>query len=337
MRLPFVLLFLTSTGLAQADTQLKTEEGCAIVLKEGEDFKAASWSGKCKNGKINGVGKLRLKSGDASDYDVEDWSEYKDGLWAFPEISLNNVSATINKPTRSLLNLEECKSNPKCRIILQAAFKSGLKPLDPSIGLDMPALDSSENSKDASSKKSTAVVDAGKSAKGKPSSHLSIINLCNSSGCGNTFLHYENGQDPQVITLGYFSRTNGSIYTVSSEMKECTVGWTAHVMGWNQNPDRSASGMVCGAVSAERSLNAAFEKCNQAGSLDCKTASVVDMQWAYWDGSYPADPNPEYEMKSKGSPSSVGGQGGGGCRVYDQNLISCAEYSSIVRSIGVGH
>lgn len=60
------------------------------------------------------------------------------------------------------------------------------------------------------------------------------------------------------------------------------------------------------------------------------------MQWAFWDGSYPADPNPEYEMKSKGSPSSVGGVGGGGCRVYDQDLISCEKYKSIVRSVGVG-
>lgn len=153
MRLSLALVFLTVTGFAQADTLLKTREGCAVVLKEGEEFDAASWSGKCKNGKIDGVGKLLLKSKNASDYDSEEWAEYKSGLWAYPEVSLNATAAAINKPTRTLLNLEDCKSIPKCRIVLQAAFEGGLKPVDPSISLDVPALASTEAGNVASNKK----------------------------------------------------------------------------------------------------------------------------------------------------------------------------------------
>lgn len=120
-------------------------------------------------------------------------------------------------------------------------------------------------------------------------------------------------------------------------IKDCTVGWTANVGGINPTSGQKASAIICGAVSAERALTAGFEKCNENGSFNCKTAPIIDVQWAYWDGSYPADPNPEYEMKSKGSNSSIGGVGGGGCRLYDQNLISCEEYKSILRSVGVGH
>ncbi|WP_146024518.1 MULTISPECIES: hypothetical protein [unclassified Pseudomonas] len=327
MRIALVLLFLTATQFAQADTLLKTKEGCAIVLNDGEDFDGASWSGKCKNGKIDGVGRLQMKSRGSSDYDTEEWAEYKDGRWAFPEVSLNAIGAAINKPTRSLLNLEECKSNPKCRIVLQAALEGGLKPSDPSISLEMPAVASSEAGNAVSHKKNTKA----------PASHLSIVNICHQgAACGRQFLHYENGQDPLIITPGYFSRTNGSIVTLSYVIKECNVGWTATVGSFNQNPERQANAMVCGAISAERALTAVFEECNKNASFNCKTASIVDMQWAFWDGSYPADPNPEYEMKSKGSPSSVGGVGGGGCRVYDQDLISCEKYKSIVRSVGVG-
>ncbi|MBH3447492.1 hypothetical protein I5S84_01375 [Pseudomonas putida] len=96
MRIALVLLFLTATQFAQADTLLKTKEGCAIVLNEGEDFDGASWSGKCKNGKIDGVGRLQMKSRGSSDYDTDEWAEYKDGRWAFPEVSLNAIGAAIN-------------------------------------------------------------------------------------------------------------------------------------------------------------------------------------------------------------------------------------------------
>lgn len=370
MKIALLLLVLLGMQEAQANEAefVKTKEGCSVMLEVITIVDSVSWSGKCVDGRIEGVGIATYVKGNKKISFIE---EYMGGVRAYPYIVDKSGAIRLSGGTEArYVTMELCKKLDECSALYDYAVKSKrLASLDNRIGKDIEGFGRDTSLSvigggkvvytqypqggysfdfDYSGVQATAAppepspksaVAPGRSTKGEPSSHLSVISLCADNGvCGNTFVHYENGQDPQVIVPGYYARTNGSVYTVPNYViKDCTVGWTANVGGINPTSGQKASAIICGAVSAERALTAGFEKCNENGSFNCKTAPIIDVQWAYWDGSYPADPNPEYEMKSKGSNSSIGGVGGGGCRLYDQNLISCEEYKSILRSVGVGH
>lgn len=314
----FIILPIQADEIVQF-VPIKTTEGCTAYLAkqfvERPEFLGFSWNGRCVNGKIHGVGRSYVKTTTDSEKDP-DWSEYDKGRPKSPYWVIKPMGqiSTEEKGLQTY-SQSECVKIPACKSILKKAMEYG--EAQDTVNL------------------------LGKNKPSQPSqktSQLSIMTLCfRGAACGLHFVHYENGQDPTTLTPQYFARTNGSSVTANYKVKDCPIGWTANVGGAIQSTERNAHAMICGASTREGALKSGFEECKKEGGFDCKTAEIIDVQWAYWDGSYYSDPNPEYEAKLKGSPNSIGGTGGGACRLYDQNLISCDKYRDILKSIGVGH
>ncbi len=366
MKLTTPLLLLFTTQLTQANEQvfLKTKEGCSVMLEVITKVDSVSWSGKCVAGKLEGIGVTTYLNGSNKISFIE---EYMEGVRAYPYVVDQSGAIRISGgPDTKYIPMSTCQKLDECTALYDFAKKSKKntslnnrigkriesfgtnsilsvigggklvrKPHEYGYSMDfdysgVPPLEPMSSTPRSSPPNSGT-------NKSTASSNLSIINLCmRGSTCQMQFLHYEMGEDPQVITPNYYSRTNGSLATVNYLVKTCSIGWTANVMSSNQTPYTTASALICGASSAQRALQAGFEECSNKGNFDCKTASIIQVQWGYWDGTYLADPNPEYEIKQKGSPSSIGGHGGGGCGIYDQDLISCDKYREVLRSAGVG-
>lgn len=360
----FSLLAMQIAGANEA-VFMKSKEGCSAMLEVITAVDSVSWSGKCVAGKFEGVGIATYTNGNNKISFIE---EYMEGVRAYPyAVDQSGAIRLSGGPDTTYIKMSTCQKLDECTALYDYAVKSKKRTsLNNRIGKDIEKFGRSSilavigggklirtphelgysMDFDYSGVQTTAptagspqpAAPKSRNSQNQPSSNLSIINLCiKGSNCQMQFLHYEKGDDPQIITPNYYSRTNGSSVKINYLIKACSVGWTANVMSSNQNPNTTASALICGAGSAEAAIKSGFEECSKKGNFDCKSASIIQVQWGYWDGTYLADPNPEYEMKLKGAPSSIGGSGGGGCGIYDQNLQSCDKYRAILRSAGIGH
>lgn len=141
--LPVVLVLLS--GIAQGDDEFvpyKTLEGCTVYVykpyAESGELVSISWNGKCKNGKIDGIGRMITKSTREPSFQDLEWSEYLSGSPKIP------TWAVYPKPQGQILNLDkapksftqvQCSKTSACKAVLKAAVDYGDLAADPGTGL----------------------------------------------------------------------------------------------------------------------------------------------------------------------------------------------------------
>lgn len=138
MKIALLLLVLLGMQEAQANEAefVKTKEGCSVMLEVITIVDSVSWSGKCVDGRIEGVGIATYVKGNKKISFIE---EYMGGVRAYPYIVDKSGAIRLSGGTEArYVTMELCKKLDECSALYDYAVKSKrLASLDNRIGKDI--------------------------------------------------------------------------------------------------------------------------------------------------------------------------------------------------------
>ncbi|MBV4519663.1 hypothetical protein KVG88_06275 [Pseudomonas sp. SWRI74] len=100
-----------------------TNEGCKVNLEKFASISSASWSGKCRDGAVDGIGVMSLTGASGT---LKLIQEYYDGEWASSQYFLDSNSIVQAQRQGQVITIKACKLSADCDLLYQTAIKSGL-------------------------------------------------------------------------------------------------------------------------------------------------------------------------------------------------------------------